>query len=154
MRISAFAARVFESGGGLHPSPLPDTIELMSTTRWMGVVCGLVLSVFDAHAQALVDRGKSLVEKVGHCGDCHTPGAENGKPDPTRLLKGVKSARLSTPDLTSSGDIWANWKEDGLRNFLERGMAPSGNRARHPMPAYKLRPDDAESIVQYLKTLK
>ena len=127
----------------------------MSTILWLGVsICGLALSAVPMCAQTLVERGKYLVEKVGHCGDCHTPQGADGKPDATRLLKGVQGHYVNTPDITGSGTLWATWKEDGVRNFLERGVAPSGSTAKHPMPAYKLRPDDAESIVQYLKTLK
>jgi mono/diheme cytochrome c family protein len=111
------------------------------------------LPALPVSAQTLAERGKFLVEKVGHCGDCHTPTTAAGKPDVNRFLKGV-NGRQATPDITSSGELWANWKEEGFLNFLERGMAPSGSTARHPMPAYKLRPDDAESIIQYLKTVK
>jgi mono/diheme cytochrome c family protein len=118
---------------------------------WIG---GLALPAVPMHAQTLAERGKYLVEKVGHCGDCHTPSTGNGKPDATKLLKGAKTAYTNTPDITSSGPLWVSWKEEGFVRFLETGAAPSGQTARHPMPPYKLRPDDAAAIVQYLKTVK
>jgi hypothetical protein len=38
--------------------------------------------------------------------------------------------------------------------FLVHGVNPEGKAARPPMPAYKLRPDDAEAMVAYLKSLR
>jgi hypothetical protein len=38
--------------------------------------------------------------------------------------------------------------------FLETGLDPEGHATDSHMPAYKLRPHDAEAIVAYLKTLK
>ena len=37
--------------------------------------------------ESAVERGKYLVT-LGGCGDCHTPGALVGAPDPKRLLGG------------------------------------------------------------------
>jgi len=114
---------------------------------------GLLLLAAPVSAQALVERGKYLVDHVAHCGDCHTPATPQGRPDPAKLLKGVNS-RISSPDITAAGPLWANWKEQGFQTFLETGRPPSGKAAQHPMPGYKLRRDDAGAIVQYLKTLQ
>jgi mono/diheme cytochrome c family protein len=114
---------------------------------------GLLIPIIPVCAQTPVERGKYLVEHVAHCGDCHTPTTPQGKPDMTKWLKGV-NGRISTPDITASGALWTNWKEEGFLSFLEKGRAPSGQPAHHPMPPFKLRPDDAGAIVQYLKTLK
>jgi hypothetical protein len=81
--------------------------------------------------------------------DCHTPATPQGELEVTKWLKGV-NGRIST----ASGALWANWKEKGFLSFLENGQAPSGQPVRHPMPPFKLRPDDAGAIEQYLKTLK
>lgn len=118
---------------------------------WIG---GLLLPAVPMGAQTLVERGKYLVERVAHCGDCHTPLTPNGKADASRLLKGAKTQYTAAPDITSSGPLWESWKEEGVLKFLETSVPPSGQTARHPMPPFKLRPDDAGAIVQYLKTLK
>ena len=72
----------------------------------------------------------------------------------TKALKGAPDANPAAPDITSSGRLWASWKQEGLDRFLATGAAPSAQTAKHPMPFYKLRPDDAEAVVAYLKTLK
>jgi hypothetical protein len=72
--------------------------------------------------------------------------------DLAKALKGAPDAAV--PEITSSGQLWATWNEEGFYRFLVTGTAPSGQTARHPMPFYKLRPDDAEAVVVYLKMLK
>ena len=81
-----------------------------------------------------VSRGEYLVNEVAKCGDCHGP-----KPK-------------VAPALTSQ--LLKRWKAADLRKFLETGLTPGGEAARHPMPAYKLRPDDADAMAQYLKSLE
>lgn len=122
---------------------------------------GLMAVAQDSDA---VTRGKYLVEEVGKCQDCHTPRTETGELDASKWLKGavldfqpiheIKGWHRTAPDLTSSGRLFARWGVAGLEKFLETGAGPSGHPADPPMPAYKLRPDDAKAIVAYLKTLK
>ena len=117
-------------------------------------ICGLALPADLARAQGLVERGKTLVNEVARCGDCHTPKDSGGSPDSAKALKGASKGNPETPDITSSGRLWATWKQEGFYHFLVTGAAPSGQSAKHPMPFYKLRPDDAEAVVAYLNTLK
>ena len=126
-------------------------------------LCATAILSFAADSDSAA-RGKYLVEEVGKCQDCHTPRTETGELDTSKWLKGaaldfapiheVKGWHKTSPDLTSSGRLFARWGEAGLVKFLETGAGPSGHPADPPMPAYKLRHDDAESIVAYLKTLK
>lgn len=115
-------------------------------------------------AESPAERGKYLVEEVAKCGDCHTPAGANGAPDPARNLKGamlpfaplqaVPKWHKIAPDLTPTGRLIQRWGAPGLVKFLTTGTGPNGNAADPPMPAYKLKPEDAEAIVAYLKTLK
>ena len=108
-------------------------------------------------------RGKYLVNEVAKCGDCHTPVASNGL-DQQKWLKGtalpfqplqpVPGWSSMAPDLTSTGPLWRGWGEAGIRKFLETGLDPSGHAPGPPMPAYKLRANDAGDMAAYLKTLK
>lgn len=117
------------------------------------------LALAAGHAQ----RGKYLVNEVAHCGDCHTPLGPGGL-DHQKWLKGsvltfqpiqaLKQWRPTAPDITSTGRVWQTWGEAAFTKFLETGVDPSGHPADPPMPAYKLRPDDAADMVAYLKTLK
>lgn len=112
-----------------------------------------------------VALGKYLVEEVGKCHECHTPRLENGEFDRTKWLKGaelpfaplkpVERWHKTSPDLTPNSRLWQRWKEDGIRKYLETGLNPNNNKpADPPMPAYKLKPQDAEAVIEYLKSLK
>ena len=109
-------------------------------------------------------RGKYLTEEVAKCQDCHTQRLATGELDRRAWLKGATmelsskdpSGRSSVPvpDITSGGALWPRWGEKGMLRFLETGTNPDGVAAGAPMPAYKLRRDDAEAIVAYLKSLR
>ncbi len=123
----------------------------------------LAISCIPALAAGNAERGKYLVEEVAKCGDCHTPMGPDG-PQRDKWMKGavltfqpvhpMTAWSQAAPDLTPSGKLWQKWREAGLTRFLQTGLGPSGRAASPPMPAYKLRAEDAEDIVAYLKTLK
>ena len=106
-----------------------------------------------AAERGAVEYGKYLVEQVANCGQCHTPRMATGELDASKSLKGVTLLKPS-PDLTSSGHLFLQWGERGMVRFLETGLDASGHTADSHMPAYKLRPHDAEAIAAYLKSLR
>ena len=109
-----------------------------------------------------VTRGKDLVEEVARCQDCHTPKLQDGTFMKSAAFRGTTLAfapvipasawRAKTPDITPQGALWKRWGEEGFSKFLQTGKGPRGNKADAPMPAYTLRPDDAEAVVAFLKT--
>ena len=115
-------------------------------------------------ASEQTERGKYLVEEVAKCQDCHTPRGADGQLDREKWLKGtvldfqpmqpVKEWHKTSPDLTPGSRLWQRWTEKGITEFLKTGLGPSGHTADPPMPTYKLKAEDAEAIVAYLKTLK
>lgn len=131
--------------------------------KFLGMFCATALMGFAADSDP-VPYGKYLVEEVGKCQDCHTPKTATGELDKAKWLKGatldiqpaqeVKGWHKTSPDLTSTSRLFARWGEAGIVKFLETGAGPNGHPADPPMPAYKLKPADAEAMVAYLKTLK
>jgi mono/diheme cytochrome c family protein len=101
-----------------------------------------------------VGRGKYLTEEVAKCQDCHTQRLASGELDKKAWLKGATLAPKDAPDITSAGALWKRLGEIGMVRFLEKGGHPEGAAAGATMPAYRLRPDDAEAIVTYLKSLR
>jgi mono/diheme cytochrome c family protein len=110
-------------------------------------------------------RGKYLVEEVARCQECHTPKLPDGQFNKEKWLKGavlnvqpidpIKGWHKTSPDLTASGRLWqGRWGQAALVKLLSTGLGPGGNPADPPMPTYKMTPDDAEAVVEYLKTLK
>lgn len=118
----------------------------------------VIAVMFAAAGQAqssLVSRGRELTEEVAKCQNCHTPRRATGELDKDAWLKGVVSGPSGyVPDITAEGTIWMQWGEKGMLEFLEKGTSPSGSKPSVHMPAYKLRHDDAEAIVAYLKSLR
>ena len=110
------------------------------------------------------ERGKYLVEQIGKCGSCHTPRLPDGKPDESKAMKGaalniqpikpVEDWHAVAPDITGESALWKRWGEEGVVKFLVEGLSPKGNSAGPPMPTFKMRKEDAQAIVDYLKTLK
>ncbi|MGA2905799.1 MAG: c-type cytochrome [Candidatus Korobacteraceae bacterium] len=118
----------------------------------------VIAAMFAVAGQAqsgLVSRGKELTEQVAKCQNCHTQRTATGELDRDAWLQGVKSdPSVYIPDITAGGSLWMVWGEKGMLRFLEKGTSPSGTTPSVHMPAYKLRHDDAEAIVAYLKSLR
>ncbi|MBM3740003.1 MAG: cytochrome c [Acidobacteria bacterium] len=114
---------------------------------------------------AKVEYGRYLSEEVAKCTGCHTPNDEKGALDRAKLMKGkvmeyapiepIKDWHKTSPDITPSGRLWTRWGgEKALVKYLTTGLTPKGTLAGPPMPTYKMSQQDAEAIVEYLKTLK
>ncbi|MCC6538835.1 MAG: c-type cytochrome [Bryobacterales bacterium] len=112
-----------------------------------------------------VARGKYLAEEIGKCQECHTPVNDKGELDLEKNMKGrvmnwtpitpVADWHKTSPDITPAGRLWTRWGgEEAMIKYLMTGLTPRNKPAGPPMPAYKMKREDAEAIVEYLKTLK
>jgi mono/diheme cytochrome c family protein len=110
-------------------------------------------------AKAQLEHGRYLMQRVGLCGDCHTPHDDHGQPIEAKSLQG---AGLTFKPL---GPV-PNWAEyapplvgllgftdEQMITFLTTGKDPSGKSARPPMPAYRFNKRDASAVVAYLRSL-
>jgi mono/diheme cytochrome c family protein len=141
-----------------------DTVKCMKTIGYILTLVFAVAVIPVGWATEQTERGKYLVEEVGKCQECHTPRGADGKLDREKWLKGavldfqpiqpVKDWHKTSADLTPGSRLWQKWGERGITAFLKTGLGPSGHSADPPMPTYKLKAEDAEAIVQYLKSLK
>lgn len=104
-----------------------------------------------------VARGRYLVGRVAVCGDCHTPTID-GKRDRAHWLEGAvfpyKSPSGFATVAPRIAGLPAGWSREQTVHFLETGIRPDGTRARPPMPAYRLNPEDASAVVSYLESLR
>ena len=106
-----------------------------------------------------IERGKYLVERVGMCGDCHTPHDERGEPIREKWLQG---SDLSFKPIVPI-PVWADktpnlaglpgWEDKEAVKFLMTGMAYNNLPGRPPMPQYRFNQEDASAIVAYLRSL-
>ena len=124
---------------------------MTGTRRVIGILTVVSLCPALACAQSgKAGRGKYLTEEVAKCQECHTPRLNGAELDRSRWLKGSSTA----PDVTAGGELWKRWGESAMLQYLEKGIGPDGKSPLPPMPAYRLRHEDAEAIVAYLKTRK
>jgi len=130
--------------------------------RWTWIIAAVLVAT-PLFAETPLERGKYLVDKVGMCGDCHTPMVK-GIPNSDKHLKGstlnmqpiqdVPGWHKIAPDITGGSAVFQRWKDAGMKKFLTTGLGPGGNPAGPPMPSYRLSPADADAVIEYLKSLK
>ncbi|MGH9581355.1 MAG: c-type cytochrome [Bryobacteraceae bacterium] len=128
------------------------------------VLSSLTATICFAANSGQVARGRYLAEVIARCQDCHTPALPSGEADRNRWLKGARldfkpTAAVPgwqdvTPNLTPDSFLWKSWGESGVFKFLTTGLTSSGQPARPPMPAYKMKPADARAVIAYLRSLK
>ena len=69
-------------------------------------------------------RGRYLVETLGHCGECHSPRGVLGQIDRDRALAGNSElGRFAAPDITPQGLAARGWDGTSLREYLANGAS-------------------------------
>jgi mono/diheme cytochrome c family protein len=104
-------------------------------------------------------RGEYLVNNVAVCSQCHTPRNSTGAPDRSKWLEGA-------PLWLISAEPVENWPLQAPRiagalpgtdaemvKLLTTGIWKTGTYLRAPMPQFRMTPEDAESVVAYLKSV-
>ncbi len=101
-------------------------------------------------------RGRYLVETLGHCGECHSPRGWLGQVDRDRPLTGNASlGRFAAPALTPAGLAARGWDGPSLQAYLRRGVAPQAVASDEMLKVVDLstrhlREDDIAAIAAYL----
>jgi len=109
--------------------------------------------------QAQIARGEYLVKAIGQCGDCHTPMTITGGFVMEKWLQGKKLEFAPLVPIPIWADTSPNiaglpgWDREKAVQFFMTGLAPNGQPARPPMPAYHMNRADAEAVVAYLQSL-
>ncbi|MDI9237314.1 cytochrome c [Lysobacter sp. LF1] len=71
------------------------------------------------------ERGRYLVDTLGHCGECHTPRGRLGQLKLDRTLTGnADLGRYAAPDITPDGLAARGWDADMLQRYLATGDSP------------------------------
>jgi mono/diheme cytochrome c family protein len=114
----------------------------------------------DAGSQALVERGRYIVESVAMCEQCHTPLDGNGNPDRSRWLAGGPL----TYKPAQPGPSWPLTEPRIARRppgtdaefirLLTTGISRTGSPPSAPMPQFRMTRADAEAVLAYLKSLQ
>lgn len=78
----------------------------------------------DPARSALYNRGKYLVQGLGHCGACHTPRNWLGATEQDRALAGAHISGWNAPDIsTDKHSTTRNMSVDDIAKFLRTGAA-------------------------------
>jgi mono/diheme cytochrome c family protein len=113
----------------------------------------------NASSQAMVDRGKYIVEDVAVCSQCHTPRDAKGRLDRNKWLEGA-ALWLNPAEPTEDWPLQAPriagnppGTDAEMIKLLTTGIWRDGNELRAPMPQFRLSVEDAQAVIAYLKSL-
>ena len=140
--------------------PIPERINPMGQVL---VTIALLLATFAAPAQAenQLERGRSLVETLAGCGNCHTPRGPNGPLKDKKFAGGeiIKHADFTavTPNITPDARTGiGNWSDEQVAVAIRDGRRPDGRLLGPAMPSRSYRSladDDVKAIVAYLRSV-
>ncbi len=107
-----------------------------------------------AHSAAW-NRGRYLVEGLGHCGDCHTPRNLLGGAKASQALAGGSAEGWRAPALNAASPAPVPWDEPHLVAYLHHGWDSDHGAAAGPMQDVvtslaQADPADIRAIVVYL----
>ncbi|HEY4170221.1 MAG TPA: cytochrome c [Reyranella sp.] len=112
----------------------------------------------DATKPSQWNRGRMLVEGLGHCAGCHTPRDHFGAEDVAHAYDGAWSEGWYAPPLNARSPAVRTWTPDELFAYLRTGLAPHHAAAAGPMAgvtrALAQAPDeDVRAIAVYIASL-
>ncbi|WP_211100238.1 c-type cytochrome [Azospirillum halopraeferens] len=108
------------------------------------------------------NRGRYLVDVLGHCGECHTPRSRLGGLDRDAHMAGNRAGPEgeAVPNISPNPERGIGaWSIGDIELFLEIGMMPDGDFAGGSMgevitnSTSKLTAEDRRAIAVYLKSL-
>lgn len=149
----------------LPASDIPtEDHDILGIFKWRRVLGGWKLLFFDPApviaVPADVERGRYLVEGLGHCSECHTPRNPigglvkdlwmSGAPDP--------EGKGFVPNITPHEDGIASWTETDIAYYLSTGFTPEFDSVGGLMVEVidntsLLSEADRNAIAAYLKAL-
>lgn len=111
-------------------------------------------------ADPTVERGRELVEGLGHCGECHTSRDRLGGLVTSRWLAGAPEpeGRGKVPNITPAGKDIGDWSAGDIVYYLQSGFTPDFDTVGGSMVAVQenmsvLPSSDLEAIAAYLKAI-
>lgn len=113
----------------------------------------------EAGRDAAFNRGKYLVEALGHCGSCHTPRNALGAPIEDAALKGALVREWYAPNISNDArSVMREWSVEALAEFLAEGHGQGNVTVFGSMEPVvdeslsRMTGDDLRAIAVYLTT--
>jgi len=130
----------FMSIDGVHqPAPetdLPWPFSMRWTLNFWNLLFAEAEKPEQGDADAQQQRGRYLVETLGHCGECHTPRNLLGAVDGDQHLQGAVIAGYEAPSLKADAMAARGWDPASLRTFLREGMSDQGSMFSEMYPVF------------------
>lgn len=73
------------------------------------------------------NRGKYIVNTLGHCAMCHTPMGAFGEPKADMVMQGGILGDFAAPNITPEGLAERGWTKPDLEQYFKTGLAPQGS---------------------------
>jgi mono/diheme cytochrome c family protein len=112
----------------------------------------------DPKLNEVQNRGRYLVQALGHCGECHTPRNFLGAPVRERYLAGGKGPKnKKIPSITPAR--LKEYTDVDLKNLLQTGDLPDGDSVSETMAEVvrnttsQLTPEDLDAMIAYLRVV-
>ena len=118
---------------------VPPANDLTFPLRFRPLIAGWNLLYFheatDAQNRRLEaqDRGRYLIESLGHCGGCHSPRNALGAEEPGRPLAGNVIEGWYAPPLDARSPSPLPWTDEAMTAYLRDGLANDHAIAAGPM---------------------
>ncbi len=150
----------------VHSVPPPNAMHFPYNQRWLMAYWSWLFNpnerlTNDSAQSPEWNRGRYLVEALGHCGECHTPRNFLQALDNSRAYAGAVQQKWKAYDISSDKDTGiGNWTDDAIASYLSTGFAENHGPASGPMAeaiSNSLRflsQQDIHAMVAYLRTTK
>jgi mono/diheme cytochrome c family protein len=107
-----------------------------------------------------LERGRYLVEALGHCGECHTPRNRLGGLDAARWLAGAPhpDGEGRVPNITPADAGLGSWSKRDIAYYLKSGFTPEfdtvgGTMVEVQENLSRLPDADRDAIAAYLRAI-
>jgi mono/diheme cytochrome c family protein len=150
----------------VHNAPPQNAMNFPYNQRWLMAYWGWLFNsnermTNDAAQSPEWNRGRYLVEALGHCQECHTPrnllqGLDHGKAYGGAVAQKWKAYDISSDKQSGVG----GWSDQALAGYLASGFAENHGPAAGPMAevisnSLRFLPtEDIHAMVTYLRSVK
>ncbi|MEH2539269.1 MULTISPECIES: cytochrome c [unclassified Bradyrhizobium] len=141
------------------PNELPFPLNVRLTLAgWKLLFLRQVRFVADPSKDEKWNRGKYLVDGLGHCGACHSPRNLLGAEMASASFEGGEAEGWRAYALGRSSQSPIRWDEAALTDYLARGSHPLHGTAQGPMANVvdnlsSVDPTDVSAMASYLASL-
>lgn len=101
------------------------------------------------------ERGRYIVNTLGHCAMCHTPMGAFGQAESDKVMQGGVLGRFAAPNITPEGLSERGWTKADLEQYFKTGLAPQGSTFSDMYlvmtnSTQYMTPEDISAIATYL----